>query len=130
MSYVRQVDSVDRRLIEALRANARATFAELARLVGLSAPAVHERVGKLESSGVITGYHAVVEPAVGAGHRRVEPDPWRCPDPHHGGAVDPVRGPGPSRTGTGQGDALGNLVTLQEHRSGLYQRAGQRAQYG
>ena len=63
MSYVRQVDSVDRRLIEALRANARATFAELARLVGLSAPAVHERVGKLESGGVITGYHAAVEPA-------------------------------------------------------------------
>jgi Lrp/AsnC family leucine-responsive transcriptional regulator len=63
VSYVRQVDPVDRRLIEALRANARATFAELARLVGLSAPAVHERVAKLESSGVITGYHAVVEPA-------------------------------------------------------------------
>jgi Lrp/AsnC family leucine-responsive transcriptional regulator len=63
VSYVRQVDSVDRRLIEALRANARATFAELARLVGLSAPAVHERVGKLESGGVITGYHAAVEPA-------------------------------------------------------------------
>ena len=32
-------------------------------MVGLSAPAVHERVGKLESSGVITGYHAAVEPA-------------------------------------------------------------------
>ena len=63
MNYVRQVDGVDRQLIEALRANARATFAELARLVGLSAPAVHERVGKLESSGVISGYHAAVEPA-------------------------------------------------------------------
>ena len=63
MNYVRQADGVDRQLIEALRANARATFAELARLVGLSAPAVHERVGKLESSGVITGYHAAVEPA-------------------------------------------------------------------
>jgi Lrp/AsnC family leucine-responsive transcriptional regulator len=63
VSYVRQVDTVDRRLIEALRANARATFAELARLVGLSAPAVHERIGKLESGGVITGYHASVEPA-------------------------------------------------------------------
>jgi Lrp/AsnC family transcriptional regulator, leucine-responsive regulatory protein len=63
VSYVRQADGVDRQLIEALRANARATFAELARLVGLSAPAVHERVGKLESSGVITGYHAAVEPA-------------------------------------------------------------------
>jgi Lrp/AsnC family leucine-responsive transcriptional regulator len=63
VNYVRQVDGVDRRLIGALRSNARATYAELARLVGLSAPAVHERVGKLESSGVITGYHAAVEPA-------------------------------------------------------------------
>jgi Lrp/AsnC family leucine-responsive transcriptional regulator len=63
VSFVRQVDSVDRRLLEALRANARATFAELARLVGLSAPAVHERVGKLEASGVITGYHAAIAPA-------------------------------------------------------------------
>jgi Lrp/AsnC family leucine-responsive transcriptional regulator len=63
VSFVRQVDAVDRQLLEALRVNARATFAELARQVGLSAPAVHERVGKLEASGVITGYHASVAPA-------------------------------------------------------------------
>jgi len=63
VSFVRQVDAVDRQLLQALRVNARATFAELARLVGLSAPAVHERVGKLEASGVITGYHAAVDPA-------------------------------------------------------------------
>ncbi|MCW2494765.1 Lrp/AsnC family transcriptional regulator [Jatrophihabitans sp.] len=56
------MDDVDRQLLGALRANGRATFAELARLVGLSAPAVHERVGKLESSGVITGYHAAIAP--------------------------------------------------------------------
>jgi Lrp/AsnC family leucine-responsive transcriptional regulator len=56
------VDSVDRLLIEALRANARATYAELARVVGLSAPAAHERVAKLEAAGVITGYHAAVAP--------------------------------------------------------------------
>ena len=54
------MDSVDRRLLDALRANARATYAELARLVKLSAPAVHERVAKLEAAGVITGYHAAV----------------------------------------------------------------------
>jgi Lrp/AsnC family leucine-responsive transcriptional regulator len=30
--------------------------------VGLSSPAVHERVGKLESAGVITGYRAVLDP--------------------------------------------------------------------
>lgn len=56
------MDSVDRQLLDALRANARATYAELARIVGLSAPAVHERVAKLEAAGVITGYHAAVAP--------------------------------------------------------------------
>jgi Lrp/AsnC family leucine-responsive transcriptional regulator len=56
------VDAVDRQLLDALRANARATYAELARIVGLSAPAVHERVGKLEAAGVITGYHAAIAP--------------------------------------------------------------------
>lgn len=62
------MDAVDRTLIEALRANARATYAELGRRVGLSAPAVHERVAKLEAAGVITGYHAAVAPeALGLG---------------------------------------------------------------
>jgi Lrp/AsnC family leucine-responsive transcriptional regulator len=56
------VDQVDRLLIDALRANARATYAELARVVGLSAPATHERVAKLEAAGIITGYHAAVAP--------------------------------------------------------------------
>jgi Lrp/AsnC family transcriptional regulator, leucine-responsive regulatory protein len=56
------VDAVDRQLLDALRGNGRATYAELARVVGLSAPAVHERVGKLEAGGVITGYHAAVAP--------------------------------------------------------------------
>ncbi|WP_110905951.1 Lrp/AsnC family transcriptional regulator [Geodermatophilus aquaeductus] len=57
------MDAVDRQLIDLLRANGRASYAELARQVGLSAPAVHERVGKLEASGVVTGYRAVVDPA-------------------------------------------------------------------
>ena len=56
------MDAVDRQLLDALRANARVTYAELARIVGLSAPAVHERVGKLEATGVITGYHAAIAP--------------------------------------------------------------------
>lgn len=56
------MDAVDRALLDALRANGRATFTELAREVGLSAPTVHERVGKLEAAGVITGYHAMVAP--------------------------------------------------------------------
>ena len=62
------IDAVDRQLIDLLRANGRASYAELARRVGLSSPAVHERVGKLEAAGVITGYRAVVDPAaVGLG---------------------------------------------------------------
>jgi Lrp/AsnC family leucine-responsive transcriptional regulator len=56
------MDAVDRAILDALRANARATFAELAREVGLSAPAVHERVNKLEAQNIITGYHAAVAP--------------------------------------------------------------------
>ena len=62
------MDSIDRRLIELLRGNARASYAELARQVGLSSPAVHERVAKLESSGVIRAYRADVAPeALGLG---------------------------------------------------------------
>jgi Lrp/AsnC family leucine-responsive transcriptional regulator len=62
------VDAIDRQLVELLRGNARLSFAELARQVGLSAPAVHERVGKLEAAGVIRGYRADVSPeAIGLG---------------------------------------------------------------
>ena len=56
------MDSIDRHLVELLRNNARLSYAELARQVGLSAPAVHERVGKLEAAGILRGYHADVEP--------------------------------------------------------------------
>lgn len=62
------MDAIDRRLLDLLRGNARLSYAELARQVGLSAPAVHERVGKLESTGIIKGYRADVRPeAVGLG---------------------------------------------------------------
>jgi Lrp/AsnC family transcriptional regulator, leucine-responsive regulatory protein len=56
------VDSIDRRLLDLLRENARTPYAELARKVGLSAPAVHERVSKLEGSGIIRGYTADIAP--------------------------------------------------------------------
>jgi Lrp/AsnC family transcriptional regulator, leucine-responsive regulatory protein len=62
------VDAIDLRLLELLRGNARLSYAELARQVGLSAPAVHERVGKLESGGVIRAYRADVAPeSIGLG---------------------------------------------------------------
>jgi Lrp/AsnC family leucine-responsive transcriptional regulator len=56
------MDATDRRIIDLLRGNARLSYAELARQVGLTPPSVHERVGKLESAGVIQGYQAQVAP--------------------------------------------------------------------
>ncbi len=62
------LDPTDRRLLAALRVNGRASWAELARLVGLSAPTVQDRIRRLEERGVITGYTAVLEPvAIGLG---------------------------------------------------------------
>jgi Lrp/AsnC family transcriptional regulator, leucine-responsive regulatory protein len=57
------LDGVDALLLAALRDNGRASWAELARLVGLSAPSVQDRVRRLEERGYITGYTAVVPPA-------------------------------------------------------------------
>src|SRR6266508_2979599 len=65
---LRDLDNVDRRLIEALAVDGRATVTSLAELVGLSGPSVHERVRKLEAAGVIRGYAALLDPdAVDAG---------------------------------------------------------------
>jgi Lrp/AsnC family leucine-responsive transcriptional regulator len=62
------LDNVDRRLVEALAADGRATVTSLAQQVGLSGPSVHERLRKLEAAGAIRGYAALVDPdAVGAG---------------------------------------------------------------
>ncbi|MDF5986636.1 Lrp/AsnC family transcriptional regulator [Pseudomonas aeruginosa] len=54
------MDKYDRALLAALIDNGRLTFAELARRINLSPPAVADRVAKLEAEGVITGYHASV----------------------------------------------------------------------
>jgi Lrp/AsnC family transcriptional regulator, leucine-responsive regulatory protein len=59
---VNLLDSVNRNLIAELQAEARTSLAELGRRVGLSAPAVAERLQRLESSGVIRGYRAEVDP--------------------------------------------------------------------
>jgi Lrp/AsnC family leucine-responsive transcriptional regulator len=62
------VDATDRRIVDLLSRNARLSYAELARQIGLSGPAVHERVGKLETTGVIRSYRTQVDPeAVGLG---------------------------------------------------------------
>ena len=56
-----QIDKKDRAILTALQVEGRVPLAALARRVGLSTPAVTERVRKLESAGVITGYRAEVD---------------------------------------------------------------------
>lgn len=56
------LDETDRRLLAALQRDGRASYADLARTVSMSASAVTERVRRLEESGVISGYCAVVDP--------------------------------------------------------------------
>ncbi len=65
----RQIDALDRRLLDLLAADGRTTMADLGRAVGLSRTAVLARVQRLESDGVIRGYRAVALPGVAAAHR-------------------------------------------------------------
>ena len=58
------LDDTNRLLITELQRDARLSIAELGRRVGLSSPAVADRLGRLEQSGAITGYHAEVDPGV------------------------------------------------------------------
>jgi Lrp/AsnC family leucine-responsive transcriptional regulator len=56
------LDETDRRLLIELQADARLSLAELGRRVGLSAPAVAERVRRLTEEGVIRGFRTDVDP--------------------------------------------------------------------
>lgn len=54
------LDDTGWRILETLQADARLSFNELGRRVGLSGPAVAERVRRMEEAGVIAGYHVAV----------------------------------------------------------------------
>lgn len=63
-----KLDATDRKILEILQANSNITNAQLAKEIGLSPAPTLERVNKLEGSGVIRSYHAVIDPAsVGLG---------------------------------------------------------------
>lgn len=57
------LDGLDRRILAELQNDGRLSFNELSRRVNLSAPAVADRVRRLTDRGVITGYHAHIDPA-------------------------------------------------------------------
>jgi Lrp/AsnC family transcriptional regulator, leucine-responsive regulatory protein len=56
------LDETSLRIMAELQADARLTLAELGRRVGLSSPAVGERLQRLERTGAIRGYHAALDP--------------------------------------------------------------------
>lgn len=56
------LDEHDRILIARLADDARVSWAELAAKLGLSAPAVAERVKRLRQRGIIRGFHAILDP--------------------------------------------------------------------
>lgn len=57
------IDEIDRKILRELQDDARISYAELGRRVGLTTPAVIERVRKLEDAQIITGYHAMIDTA-------------------------------------------------------------------
>jgi Lrp/AsnC family leucine-responsive transcriptional regulator len=63
-----KLDAIDKKILELLQANSNITNAQLAVEIGLSPAPTLERVKKLEHSGIIKSYHAVIDPAaVGMG---------------------------------------------------------------
>jgi Lrp/AsnC family leucine-responsive transcriptional regulator len=57
------IDTIDWKILKELQENARISFAELGRRVGLTTPAVIERIRKLEDAQIITGYRAEIDTA-------------------------------------------------------------------
>lgn len=55
------LDGAGRMILRLLQEDARLSFSELGRRVGLSQPAAAERVKRMEAAGLITGYHAAVD---------------------------------------------------------------------
>ena len=55
------IDDIDRKILRELQRDARTSYAELGRRIGLTTPAIIERVRKLEEAGIITGYRAEID---------------------------------------------------------------------
>jgi len=79
----REIDALNIRILEELQCDPRLTMSELGRRVGMSSPAVTERVRRLEEAGVIRGYSLDVDPvALGlpiAAYVRIRPNSGQLP---------------------------------------------------
>jgi Lrp/AsnC family transcriptional regulator, leucine-responsive regulatory protein len=77
------LDARNVKLLRLLRGDPRMSISELARRIGMSAPAIRERIQRLEEAGVITGYRLEVAPrALGypiAAFMRIRPLPGKLP---------------------------------------------------
>ncbi len=82
-SLHQEIDAVNIRILEELQSDPRLTMSELGRRIGMSSPAVTERVRRLEETGVIQGYRLEVNPvALGlpiAAYIRVRPNSGQLP---------------------------------------------------
>lgn len=54
----RELDNIDKKIIQILQKNARAPIKDIAKEVFLSSPAVSSRIERMEKAGIISGYHA------------------------------------------------------------------------
>lgn len=79
-----KLDNIDRKIIEMLQKNARTPVKEIAKEVFLSSPAVSARIEHLEKTGLITGYHAQVNPVFLGYHTKafinLEVEPYQKKD--------------------------------------------------
>ncbi len=82
-SFSREIDAVNKRILEELQADPRVTMSELGRRIGMSSPAVTERVRRLEETGVIRGYRLELDPtALGlpiTAYVRIRPNAGQLP---------------------------------------------------
>lgn len=82
-AYKRDIDAVNKRILEELQREPRLTMSELGRRIGMSSPAVTERVRRLEDADVIRGYRLDLNPAaLGlpiAAYIRIRPNPGQLP---------------------------------------------------
>lgn len=82
-SFHEEIDTVNRRILEELQSDPRLTMSELGRRIGMSSPAVTERVRRLEEAGVIRGYRLDLNPvALGlpiAAYIRIRPNSGQLP---------------------------------------------------